>query len=54
MESIDRIAGGFRPLATTLVAAWDAIRRTIPVGREQPSAEPQASFPAWNAELRIS
>lgn len=50
-ESIDRIAGGFRPLASTLGAAWDAIRRTLPVGRDSAPAEPQASFPAAGERL---
>ncbi len=42
LEPLDRIAGGFRPLANTLGVAWDALRRTIPVGRSQAVQDPQA------------
>lgn len=44
LEPLDRIAGGFRPLANTLGAAWDALRRTIPVRRAPSIQEPQAVF----------
>jgi hypothetical protein len=51
LEPIDRIAGGIRPLASTLAAALDAIRRTLPVARESRPREPQAlitsSSGAW-------
>lgn len=47
LEPLDRIAGGFRPLANTLGVAWDALRRTIPVGRGQIMHEPQAVL-GWN------
>jgi hypothetical protein len=42
LEPLDRIAGGFRPLANTLGVAWNALRRTIPVGRVQSVNDPQA------------
>jgi hypothetical protein len=42
LEPLDRIAGGFRPLADTLGVAWDALLRTIPVGRSQTVSDPQA------------
>lgn len=42
LEPLDHIASGFRPLANTLGAAWDALRRTIPVRRNPSVHEPQA------------
>lgn len=42
LEPLDRIAGGFRPLANTLGVAWDALRRTISVGRSPTVNDPQA------------
>ncbi len=30
LQSVDRITGGFRPIATTLNVAFDALRRTLP------------------------
>ena len=44
LEPLDRIAGGFRPIADTLGAAWDALRRSLPVGRSPTVNEPQAIF----------
>lgn len=44
LEPLDRIAEGFRPLAITLGVAWDALRRTIPVGRAPSVHDPQALF----------
>lgn len=53
LEPIDRIAGGFKPLASTLSAALGAIRRTIPVGREPDPGEPQAVVPGWNCDTSV-
>jgi hypothetical protein len=54
LEPIDRLAGGFRPLASTLGAAFDAIRRSLPVGRDQEATEPQAIFLGENNSIRFS
>jgi hypothetical protein len=52
LEPLDHIAGGFRPLANTLGAAWDALRRTIPVGRSHALNEPQAIL-GWPGLLGV-
>ena len=54
LEPIDRLAGGFRPLASTLGAALDALRRSLPVGRDQVLTEPQAQFLESNSQIRLT
>jgi hypothetical protein len=42
LQPIDRIAGGIWPVASTLAAAWDALRRSIPAGPDGAPEGPQA------------
>jgi hypothetical protein len=44
MESVDQISGGLRPIATSFSAAINLLRRTLPVGKEQPPQKPQAGI----------
>ncbi|MGE0755434.1 MAG: hypothetical protein AB7F89_05195 [Pirellulaceae bacterium] len=50
---IDRLAGGIRPLTSTLAGAWDALRRSFPVpmgdndsGQASPPIRPSLGSPA--------
>ncbi len=53
LEPVDQIAGGLRPLATTLNVAIDALRQSIPVGRDNGAVTPQANSAQWLDSLRV-
>ena len=54
LESVDQITHGFRPLASTLNVAIDALRSTVPVGKGTGPAEPQARVPHGQPVLTLS
>lgn len=43
---VDQIRGGFRPIASSLAVAIDALRNTIPIGRTDHSKEPSGHSPS--------
>ena len=53
-EPVDQIAGGFRPLASTLNVAIDALRSAIPVVRPDAPSKPQANTLRMLDRLHIS
>jgi anti-sigma factor RsiW len=42
IDSVDQLASGFRPITTSLGAAVDALRRTLPLKHKPKEREPQA------------
>lgn len=46
LQSVDQIAGGLRPIAETLGAAFDTIRRSLPIvdREDRPAGKPQAGL----------
>jgi hypothetical protein len=54
LEPVDGIAGGLRPITTSLTVALDVIRKAIPLGREPPKAEPSDSAHYGTDEQRGS
>ena len=46
LQSVDQIAGGLRPIAETLGAAFDTIRRSLPIvdRDDRPAGKPQAGL----------
>jgi hypothetical protein len=54
LEPVDQITRGFRPLASTLNVAIDALRSTVPVGKDTGPAEPQAHAPHGQRVLTLS
>lgn len=54
LAGVDHLAGGLRPLATTFSAAWDALRRTLPLGRDRALDDRQADHHPPHSHLLLS
>ncbi len=53
MEPVDQISGGLRPIATSFSVAINLLRRTLPVGKEQPPQKPQAGILPGSADPAV-